>query len=214
MIVVLGRPGIRRDAASGQIALDGLAATIAVEVARRGSAVELVGSVGDDPDGDRAIVELGRGGVGHAAVLRDPAGVTPGASASGASPRLDAGDVELGLRYLPECRVVIVAEPLPDAALGAAAEGASYHGAALIVLVEPGVSLPKAIASDATVLELPAVEEPAADSAVEGGSADGPGEAFGSLVAAYAVGLDRGDPADAAFDAATSDTRWDRAGSE
>jgi hypothetical protein len=216
MIVVLGRPMIGPapvDADADRTALAGLASAVALEAARRGGSVELVGSVGDDPDGDRAIVELGRGGVGHAAVLRDPAGVTPGGVASGPRPRLDAGDVELGLRYLPDCRVVVVAEVLPDDAAAAAAEGARYHGAALVAVIEQGSTPPRAFADGATVLELPTIEGPPTDDVSPAGpGADDPGSAFAALVAAYAVGLDRGDAADAAFAAAVKDARWDRSG--
>ena len=37
------------------------------------AAVEIVGRVGDDPDGDALMIALARAGVGHVAVLRDPA---------------------------------------------------------------------------------------------------------------------------------------------
>jgi hypothetical protein len=214
MIVVLGRPMIRPAPAGlgdDRIDLTGLASRIALETARRGGRVELVGSVGDDPDGDRAIVELGRGGVGHAAVLRDPAGVTPGGTVTGPQPRLDAGDVELGLRYLPDCRVVVVAEALPDDAAAAAAEGARYHGAALVAVVVRGSTPPRAFADGATVLELPTTEDPSPDSpAAEDPGQDDPGDAFAALVAAYVVALDRGEDAALAFEAAVREARWDR----
>jgi hypothetical protein len=213
MIVVLGRPMIRPPLAGSsdeRVAVTGLAARIALGVASRGGAVELVGSVGDDPDGDRAIVELGRGGVGHAAVLRDPAGVTPGGTGIGPAPRLDAGDVELGLRYLGDCRVIVVAEPLPDDAAAAAAEGARYHGAALVAVVEPGTNPPRVLAEGATVLELPAVEDQAPGGGPDDPAPDEPGHAFAELVAAYAVRLDRGEPPETAFGAAVNEARWDR----
>src|SRR5687768_9936471 len=129
MIVVVGRPGL---GPNGQ--LDRLTARIAFAAAGAGGEVELVGSIGDDAEGDDVVVALGRVGIGHAAILRDPAGSTPVASAPGEPgderdhmrlPRLDAGDVDLGLRYLPECRVLIAAEPLPEDALRVVVDAAA-----------------------------------------------------------------------------------------
>ena len=93
------------------------AASIALEIARRGGRVELVGSIGDDPSGDAIVVELGRAGIGHAALLRDPGGTTPVTGRlTSQLPRLDAADVDLGLRYVIDFTVLILADPLsPDA---------------------------------------------------------------------------------------------------
>ena len=139
MIVVVGRPGL---SSAGRLGLP--AARVALAAAEAGARVELVGSVGDDADGEQVALELGRHGIGHAALLRDPAGTTPHESteeeepgepaAPGQAPHLDAADVELGLSYLAECRVLVVAEPLTPAALAAAVEAAAYHRAALIVV--------------------------------------------------------------------------------
>jgi sugar/nucleoside kinase (ribokinase family) len=139
VIVVLGRPGLDADDGIGRPA--GL---IALAAAQAGGRVELVGSIGDDADGDAIITELGRAGIGHAAVLRDPGGVTPkeGAEEEGPMARLDAGDVGLGLGYLAECQVLVVAEPLQEDALRVAADAASYHGAALVVLTAADTAPP------------------------------------------------------------------------
>ena len=77
MIVVLGRPRVYRPEPDGELAPGGLGVEVALALGRTGVAVELVGSVGDDPEGDRVVVELGRAGVGHAALLRDPSTRTP-----------------------------------------------------------------------------------------------------------------------------------------
>ncbi|MEP7159249.1 MAG: hypothetical protein ABI797_07460, partial [Chloroflexota bacterium] len=140
MIVVLGRPGLTAD---GRLAR--AAGRIAQAAATAGSRVELVGSVGDDAAGEAVALALGVAGVGHAALLRDPAGVTPSVDSDGIETgaplaRLDASDIDLGLRYVPECRVLVVADPLDERALGIAIEAATYHGAALIVLVAPGAA--------------------------------------------------------------------------
>jgi hypothetical protein len=213
MIVVLGRPGLRRDTVGPDttIRLDGLAAAVATEVAARGGSVELVGSVGDDADGDRIIVELGRRGVGHAALLRDPAGVTPGAARTGPAPRLDAGDIELGLRYVPDCRVVVVADDVDDAAAQAVADGAQYHGASVIVVVPSGGGPPRALAEGSTVLEAPHVEDAPGTSGEGDTDAADIGGAFAELVAQYAVEMDAGRPSGDAFEAAVTAARWDRA---
>jgi sugar/nucleoside kinase (ribokinase family) len=202
VIVVLGRPGL--DADDG---LDRTAGRIAVAAAEAGGRVELVGSVGDDADGDTVITELGRAGIGHAAVLRDPGGVTPRSGeeteADEASdperdrllPRLDAADIDLGLHYLSECHVLVVAELLSMDALRVATDAASYHGAALVVLTAGGEVPATDLPEDATVLE-----EPAGESA-----------AFAELVGRYAALLDAGTaPADAWRDA-VDELGWEQA---
>ena len=194
MIVVVGRPGL---GPNGQ--LDRLTARIAFAAAGAGGEVELVGSVGDDAEGDDVVVALGRVGIGHAAILRDPAGSTPVASGPDAPgdepdvkplPRLDAGDVDLGLRYLPECRVLIAAEPLPADALRVVVDAASYHGAHLIVIGEA-----RDVPEEATVLEAP----------TEGGAA------FADVVARYALALDDGRSAPDAWRDAVDQTGWEQA---
>ena len=75
--MVLGRPRVYRPEPDGELAPGGLAVELALASARAGAEVELVGAVGDDPEGDRIVVELGRAGVGHAALMRDPATRTP-----------------------------------------------------------------------------------------------------------------------------------------
>ena len=191
MIVVIGRPGL-----GANDELDRPPGQIAFAAARAGGRVELVGSLGDDAEGDAVVVELGRAGIGHAAILRDPAGSTPTSTdeetaADGARlPRLDAGDVDLGLRYLPECRVLIVAEPLSEDALRVVVDAAAYHGAELIVVGEA-----RDVPETATVLESPA----------EGGTA------FTELVGRYAVALDDGHAAADAWRDAVDQTGWEQA---
>jgi sugar/nucleoside kinase (ribokinase family) len=186
VIVVVGRPGL---STAGRLGMP--AARVALAAAETGARVELVGSVGDDADGERVALELGRHRIGHAALLRDPAATTPHeqpdaedeetGAASGALPHLDAADVALGLSYLADCQVLVVAEPLSPAALAAASEAAAYHGAALIVVGADdaaGAGLPE----DATVLGVP----------------EGDAAAFSRLVGLYAAQLEAGrQPADA-----------------
>lgn len=193
MILVVGRPGLGQ---RGQ--LHGSAALVALAAAEAGSPVEIVGSVGDDPDGDAVALALGRAGVGHAALLRDPAGVTPRerVPAEEPLPRLDARDIELGLSYLPECRVLVVAEALDRDALRAARQAAEYHAAQMIVLVPVGESPPRDVPSGATVLQTPEAD----------------GGAFASLVGRYAAALADGRSPDEAWQDALGGSGWQEAG--
>ncbi len=205
MIVVVGNPIARAAELGGGVG--GAAARAAMSAAKAGAAVQLVGKAGDDPLGDEVLLALAAAGVGHAAVLRDPAHPTPlavpdeaeGASSTvldgdaepgvqiapadpGDRPTLEAADVELALRYLPEQRAIIVAEPQSDRVVAVVAEAAAYAGAALVLVVSPGWSggAPQA----ALVVEAPP-EDP-----------DG---AFGSMLGQLGAALDRGESAGEAF---------------
>lgn len=193
MIVVLGRPGLTHDGR-----LDRPAGRIAFAAAEAGARVELVGSVGDDADGEAVALELGKAAIGHAALLRDPAGVTPRATADAAEeahalPRLDAADLDLGLRYITDCHVLVAAEPLDPEATDIVTGAATYHGAALILVTAtattPAVELP----GSATVLEMP----------------DHDDGAFAVLVGRYAALLDGGREAPEAWHDALVETGWE-----
>jgi sugar/nucleoside kinase (ribokinase family) len=71
MIAIVGHPILALDAAGPRLA--GLVAAIATTATTAGGAVEVIGKVGEDPDGDAVLLALARAGVGHAATLRDPA---------------------------------------------------------------------------------------------------------------------------------------------
>ena len=109
-----------------------------------------------------------------------------------ARPGLEAGDISLALRYLAETRVVVLAEPLPEAAVAAVVEGATFAGARLVVLLPPGAT-PPALPPEATLLEAPAVDD---------GS-------FGRVVGAFAAGLDAGTEPAAAFAEAVEASGWE-----
>lgn len=215
MIVVVGLPAYA-DSADCESCAGGLAVEVATAAKRRGAQVELVGKVGDDGAGDAVTVALGRLGVGHAALLRDPARPTPVLAAPAADdetgepdaetaaarllpespdarPALDAADVELALRYLPPATVIVLADPLLDAAVVAGAEGAAFAAARLIVVVPAGVT-PPALPADATVLEAPADDD---------GS-------FGRMVGIFAGALDAGVEPPAAFAEAVGTSGWEQ----
>jgi hypothetical protein len=110
-------------------------------------------------------------------------------------PGLEAADVELALSYLPGASVIVLADPLPEAAVQAGAQAAAYAGARLIVLVRSGES-PPAAAADAIVLEAP----------------DRDDGSFGRLVGGFASALESGlDPA-AAFREAVEASGWEKVG--
>lgn len=212
MIIILGRPRVYRPQPDGDLAPGGLAVELALAAARAGSAVELVGSIGDDAEGDRIVVELGRAGVGHSALLRDPAARTPlvgQARDARPLPRLEAADVELGLRRLDDCRVLVVAAELEAEALATAQEAAEAHGAALVIAAAaPGVD-PESFGAEATVLARPAAEDAETEDEAVIVAADD--AAFAALIAGYATRLDRGERPASAFAAALEDSAWESA---
>jgi len=213
VIVVVGNP-LARQSEKGVVAA-GVAAAIGRVAAAAGADVQLVGKVGEGPTGDAILLSLVQAGVGHAAVLRDasaastiaPAASDPEAVLDPIDPDepalateetapvtrpLDAGDLQLALRYLPDYRVVVVADQFDEAALGTIVAAARWAGAQLIVVVPAG-STGSGVPDDATVLEAPPVD------------ADG---AFAAVVGAYAAALDRGaTPADA-FASASVGSGW------
>ena len=229
MIVVVGSP-IAQPVTHG-VAAGGLSASIAMAAAAAGAAVEVVGRVGEDAAGDQILLALAAAGVGHVATLREPGRPTPAAPpAAGESPSpdgpalgealvaddafadddieaagqentaepdpaglsVDAADLELALRYVPDYRVLVLASDLDASSLSAVVAASAWSGAHLVALLSDGAST-DTLPETATVLERPARD---------------PDGAFGAMVAAYAVALDRGsDPADA-FAAAQRTGAW------
>ena len=220
MIVVIGQPVLTR--VEGNPVATGSAARIALTAADRGAAVQLIGKVGDDPDGEALVLALAQGHVGHVALLRDPAHRTPvevdaadaideeltetdeflapeGGRAGGDRadrPGLDAGDVELGLRYLTEFRVVVVADELDETALRVAADAAGWNNGTLLAVVPHGRPEPAGLPPDAIVLGAPADD-------VDG--------VFDRLVGQLAAAIDAGADPRAAFREAVAGAGWEPA---
>jgi len=218
MIVVIGQPVLTR--VDGNPVATGSAARIALTAADRGAAVQLIGKVGDDADGEALVLALGHGHVGHVALLRDPAHRTPvdvdaaideeltetdefprpGAGRAGGDPAdrpaLDAGDVELGLRYLTEFRVVVVADELGETALRVAADAAGWNNGTLLAVVPYGRPEPAGMPPDAIVLGAPVDD------------ADG---VFDRLVGQLAAAIDAGAHPQAAFREAVAGAGWEPA---
>src|SRR3954449_9138243 len=156
MIAVVGSPtATRRPVGVGAA---GLAVAIGRAGVAAGASVQLIGKVGEGPDGDAILLDIASAGIGHVAVLRDlePVAVVdldaarePGPSIEAADladiddhegdretptasgPGLDAGDLELALRYLPEYAVVVIAQALDAPALEAVVAAAGWAGARL-----------------------------------------------------------------------------------
>lgn len=211
MIVVVGSPHLRFRDSKQQAA--GPTVGVAAAAAAAGADVELVGKIGDDPAGEVVLLDLAARGIGHVAILRDPTRATPETAAAGADaadaepfeeqddepgrpaalagPTLEPADIELALRYLPDYRVLVVAEPLTPEALQVVVAASRWSGAALILVVPQG-SDPLDLA-DATILEAPA---------------DDPDDAFASVVGGYAAALDRGEEPAEAFASASTASGW------
>jgi sugar/nucleoside kinase (ribokinase family) len=195
MIVVVGNPVGRAAELGGGVG--GTAARAAIAAARAGADVQLVGKTGEDALGEEVLLALTAAGVGHAAILRDPDHATPLAvpgddeppsamldgddqarfaivpADPGDRPALEAADVELALSYLPDQRVIVVAEPQTDGVVAAVSEAADYAGARLVLVASASSQRP----ASALVIEPPADDR------------DG---MFGSLLGELAVLLEGG----------------------
>ena len=160
------------------------AAAVARRAAANGASVQVVGVLPEGPVADRLLLELAAEGIGHAAVLREPAR------------DLEAADLDLALRYLPEVRVVVVVE-MQSPVVAAAAERTQWSGAALIVLGRApgdGTALPADLPDGVIVLEAPASD---------------PDATFAGFVGAFAARLDAGATAADAWAATTHELAVD-----
>ncbi len=110
-------------------------------------------------------------------------------------PRLEAADIELALRYLPDVRVIVVAEAIDEASARVVAEEAAGAGAEVIVIVASGTRVPDALVG-ATVLEAPPSD---------------PDGAFTRLVGAFAAALDAGASPAEAFRSTAAGAGWEAA---
>src|SRR6478609_4103674 len=87
VIVVVGSPSARLGATGVRAA--GLPAAIAREIAAAGAVVQLVGKLGEGPDGDAVALSLAADGIGHVALQRIAAQVAVGAGLGGDDGPLD-----------------------------------------------------------------------------------------------------------------------------
>jgi hypothetical protein len=212
VIVIVGSPVGR--IVDGRLDVAGLTGRAAVAAAQAEASVQVVGRIGNDPDADRLLLALAAAGVGHVAVLRDPARATPveveGASRvtagtseaidieidtedEGATSQpaaispiaLDAADVELGLRYLTDFRVVVLFPPAQPDVVTIVADAARWASARLVLIVDETAG-PASLPPDAIVLQAPDTD---------------PDGVFAELVGRLAAALDAGaDPTTALRD--------------
>jgi hypothetical protein len=229
VIVVVGHPALRPGTPP---AAGGRASEVALEAARRGSRVELIGTCGDDRAGDALLIALASAGIGHAATLRDPARLTPVLAPLPVEDAEDADD---------EASSVLAADPPtraagpdtpggPDApggpprpTLDAAdvALGLAYVTSFDVLVVTDDVAptvLPAAIDAAAyagahLVVLVPDGEAVPADLPDAATALAAPGEAdegaFGALVGAYAAALDHGAAPGEAFAMAAGAAGWE-----
>lgn len=214
MIVVIGSPiGWLRDE---EVVPTGTPARVALAAAAAGREVQLVGRTGDDPTADGLLLSLARGGVGHVTLLRDPGRPTPlvpepqpddaspaspddvaaPASEPPSPPALDAADVDLGLRYLTNFAVVVLAEPTGEDVVRVVADAARWNAAQLVMVVAAGTEPSDGLPPDAIVFEAPADDR------------DGD---FAALVGRFAAALDDGTAAADAFRTSIAAEGWTEA---
>jgi hypothetical protein len=219
VIVVIGFPIGRLD--DDVLAAGGTASRVALAAARLGRTVQLVGKTGDDSTADGVVLDLARGGVGHVALLRDPGRATrletvvpdtldeesgeedPDAGDAEApsnqrGPALEAADVELGLRYLTDFAVVVLAEPADPQTIAVVADAARWGDARLILVLRAGETVPDGLPGEVTVFESPQSD---------------PDGAFADLVGTFAASIDQGTEPGAAFRSSIASDGWTEAGS-
>ena len=222
MIAVIGTLSGR--VVNGVVLAAGSASRIALAAARAGRLVQVVGKTGDDPTADGLLLDLARAGVGHVALLRDPARATPlevstdpddedaeeedGAEVDGQAtatgtdpglpdaPALDVGDVDLGLRYLTQIDVLVLAEASQPEIVKVVADAARWGEATLLLVVGPGMTVPDDLPPDAIVFEAPETD---------------PDGVFAEFVGSFAAALDDGTEPGAAFRAAIVSDGWTEA---
>ena len=203
MIAVIGVPRLRGTGREADVA--GLAPAIAVAAAAAGSRTEFIGKTGDDSAGDLVLHGLARHNVGHVATLRDPSRPTPfvrsedepvdvdasdsspSSDASGPfvdGPILEAADVGLALRYLPELAAIVTVHATPDVVAEAAA-ASGWAQTSLIVVVAPEAPVPEGLPPSAIVVAVADEDEL--------------GAGAGAAIGRYAAAVDRGEPSAEAY---------------
>ncbi len=220
VIVVIGQPVL--DATGPTPIATGSAARVALAAAAQLATVQLIGKVGDDADGEVLVLALSRGNVGHVALQREAARRTPRLvapqaealepdvdDAEGAAstapiepadpalrPGLDVGDVELGLQYLTEFRVIVACDPMDAAITRVVADASGWSAATLIVLLRDGDPEPQGLPPTAIVLQAPAID---------------PEGIFDRLVGELAAAIDAGTDPRTAFERLVAQAGWEPA---
>ncbi len=225
MIVIVGNPGWRPSDPSGPA---GRTCEVGMAAAARGSAVEIVGRAGEDPDGDALMLALARAGIGHVAVLRDPAHATAIVDETPGDDALAADDDGLGPdddpagpgAGSPAARPATGGPPLEPADVSLGLHYLTTYR--VLVVADDAPSSIGPVATEAAtfagahlVLLVPptvaAADLPEAGPAVTvlAAPAEHDEGAFARLVGGYAAALDAGSDPSAAFSAAVSDVGWE-----
>ncbi len=227
MIVCIGPVAFRPGSAGGGEVV-GIAGEAALAAAAAGVPVELLAKVGEDGAGEELLLAIARGGIGHLAILRDPARPTA------LAPERDEGELDGAEAAIGELILEAVpVEPPPDGRLPAP-PGLTLDAADLslglrylrdyrvVVAVEPLAEGAAAVVADAAsfadaalvVVALPGTPLPeayAGATVLEAPPAD-PDGVFAALVGRFAAALDRGEPAADALRAAVAEGGWEAAG--
>ncbi len=130
--------------------------------------------------------------LGESLLEDESGGSEDGDGAIPAGLSVDAADLELALRYVPDYRVLVIAADLDPEPLATVVAAAGWSGAHLIALLADGAST-ESLPAATTVLQRP------------GGDPEG---TFAAMVAAYAVALDQGIEPAAAFAEAQRAGGW------
>ncbi len=108
-------------------------------------------------------------------------------------PAIDAADVDLGLRYLTEFGVVVVAEPARADVITVVSDAARWAEARMVLVISAGSPVPDDLPADVIVFEAPV---------------DDPDGAFTDLVGSFAAALDDGIEPEEAFQASIGSDGW------
>jgi sugar/nucleoside kinase (ribokinase family) len=227
VIVVIGSPLYLPGSDDRPSSAAGMAVGIAAAAAALDHEVQLVGRVGEDPAGDATLLALARSGIGHVAMLRDPAhptaAVVPGPVETDDLAILDdptileepagdgpgpAGVGPLGTATLDRDDVELALRYL--------------GGASVIVVAEPLDPAALDVVSEATayagatlvlLLEDDASLPPGTDDAIVlGAPRDDRDGVFARTVGEFAAALDAGTDPASALESAVAALGWEPAG--
>ncbi len=239
MIVVVGSPAWRLTQPARPA---GRACVIALTAASSGSPVELVGRTGDDAAGDALVLALSRSGVGHVALLRDPARPTrvlaaepdedggPDAGADsgpddGADGGRDDNAAAPGVASLSPASPALAVPPGPELEPADVSLGLQYLAAYRVLVVSddaPRAVIPTCVEAARftgahLVLALPAPDAAGVDVPADATvlvATEAGGDAFARMLGLFAAALDRGEAPGEALAAATRDAGWESIASE
>jgi hypothetical protein len=108
-------------------------------------------------------------------------------------PALEPADVDLGLRYLTDFAVVVLAEPAEPQMVSIVADAAGWAEARMILVVASGAAVPAGLPVDAVVFEAPDAD---------------PDGVFAALVGHFAAALDDGAEPGEAFRTSVATDGW------